>query len=154
VIDIMESQKSIEDKGGSMRLGACPCILKSGSKVASIYGKSRISERHRHRFEVNNAYRATLESAGLVFSGTSPDNSLVEILEIPDHPWFIAVQFHPEFQSTPKSPHPLFSSFVGAAKNQRVLTSARTTKETFSASNSSDSQSPIKPEKQASCGER
>jgi CTP synthase len=116
VIDIMESQKSVHLKGGSMRLGAYPCVLKDGSKVREIYGKAQISERHRHRFEVNNAYRETLEKAGLSFSGASPDNFLAEIIELTDHPWFVGVQFHPEFQSTPKNPHPLFTSFVAAAK--------------------------------------
>jgi CTP synthase len=111
----MDSQKKVEQKGGSMRLGAYPCALKTGSKAREIYGKAQISERHRHRFEVNNAYREQLEKAGLLFSGTSPDNSLAEIIEIKDHPWFIGVQFHPEFQSTPKIPHPLFTSFVAAA---------------------------------------
>jgi CTP synthase len=120
VIDIMESQKGVNVKGGSMRLGAYPCALKDGSKVREIYGKAQISERHRHRFEVNNAFREKLEKAGFVFSGTSPDNFLVEIAEISDHPWFIGVQFHPEFQSTPKTPHPLFTSFVSAAKAHRA----------------------------------
>jgi CTP synthase len=119
VIDIMESQKSVHLKGGSMRLGAYPCALKEGSKVREIYGKPQISERHRHRFEVNNSYREALEKAGLVFSGTSPDNFLAEIIELPNHPWFIGVQFHPEFQSTPKNPHPLFTSFVAAAKARK-----------------------------------
>jgi len=114
VIHIMDSQKKVEQKGGSMRLGAYPCVLKSGSKAREIYGKAQISERHRHRFEVNNAYRDQLEKVGLIFSGTSPDNSLAEIIEIKDHPWFVGVQFHPEFQSTPKIPHPLFTSFVAA----------------------------------------
>jgi len=116
VIDIMESQKSVHLKGGSMRLGAYPCVLKEGSRVREIYGVPQISERHRHRFEVNNAYREALEKAGLLFSGTSPDNFLAEIIELKDHPWFVGVQFHPEFQSTPKNPHPLFTSFVAAAK--------------------------------------
>ena len=107
-------------KGGSMRLGAYPCALKEGTKAREIYGKPQISERHRHRFEVNNSYREQLEKAGLVFSGTSPDNVLVEMIEIKDHPWFVAVQFHPEFQSTPKNPHPLFTSFVAAAKNAKM----------------------------------
>ena len=115
VIDIMETQKSVEQKGGSMRLGAYPCALKAGSRAKEIYGKSLISERHRHRFEVNNHFRKQLETAGLQFSGTSPDDSLAEIIEIKDHPWFVGVQFHPEFQSTPKNPHPLFKSFVAAA---------------------------------------
>ncbi len=124
VIDIMESQKSVNQKGGSMRLGAYPCALKDGTKARKIYGKAQISERHRHRFEVNNAFRTTLEDAGFVFSGTSPDNFLVEIGELKDHPWFIGVQFHPEFQSTPKTPHPLFTSFVAAAKAHKAQTTS------------------------------
>jgi len=119
VIDIMESQKGISAKGGSMRLGAYPCILKDGSLVRKIYGTEKISERHRHRFEVNNAFRAQLEKAGLVFSGTSPDDSLVEIVELKEHPWFVGVQFHPEFKSYPRKPHPLFKSFVEAALEYR-----------------------------------
>jgi CTP synthase len=115
VIDIMESQKSVEQKGGSMRLGAYPCALKDGSKAREIYGKALIGERHRHRFEVNNEFRSKLEAAGLIFSGTSPDDTLAEIIELKDHPWFIGVQFHPEFQSNPRVPHPLFKSFVAAA---------------------------------------
>jgi CTP synthase len=101
-----------------MRLGAYQCALKAGTKTREIYGQQQVSERHRHRFEVNNTYREQLEKAGLVVAGASPDNSLVEIIELPNHPWFIGVQFHPEFQSTPKVPHPLFTSFVGAALAQ------------------------------------
>jgi CTP synthase len=115
VIDIMDDQKSVDAKGGSMRLGAYPCLLKEGSLTRSIYGKAEISERHRHRFEVNNAFREPLEKAGLIVAGASPDGTLVEIIELGNHPWFIGVQFHPEFQSTPKTPHPLFTAFVGAA---------------------------------------
>lgn len=138
VIDIMESQKGLNLKGGSMRLGAYPCVLKSGTKVREIYGKEQISERHRHRFEVNNAYREQLEKAGLVLSGTSPDNFLVEIIELADHPWYIGVQFHPEFQSTPKTPHPLFTAFVRAAKvskSQGTTRSTKLEKKTSSSSN-------------------
>ena len=119
VIDIMESQKGISVKGGSMRLGAYPCHLKDGSLVRKIYKSENISERHRHRFEVNNEFRGQLEIAGLCFSGTSPDNSLVEIIEIKDHPWFVGVQFHPEFKSSPRHPHPLFRSFIEAALSYR-----------------------------------
>ena len=119
VIDIMESQKGISVKGGSMRLGAYPCHLKDGSLVRKIYKSENISERHRHRFEVNNEFRGQLENAGLCFSGTSPDNSLVEIIEIKDHPWFVGVQFHPEFKSSPRHPHPLFRSFIEAALSYR-----------------------------------
>jgi CTP synthase len=126
----MDSQKSVHLKGGSMRLGAYPCVLKDGSHVREIYGKSQISERHRHRFEVNNSYRDALEKAGLVFSGTSPDNFLAEIIELPNHPWFVGVQFHPEFQSTPKNPHPLFTSFVAAAKARKAQSCSDTKADT------------------------
>lgn len=102
-----------------MRLGAYPCVLKKGSKAYEAYGAMTISERHRHRFEFNNDYRETLEAAGLLISGTSPNNDLVEIIEIPDHPWYVGVQFHPEFKSTPRNPHPLFSSFIRAAMSYR-----------------------------------
>jgi CTP synthase len=123
IIDFMEGQKALESKGGNMRLGAYPCVLKEGSRTRQIYGKSEISERHRHRYEVNNAFREQLEKSGLVIAGASPDNSLVEIIELRDHPWFIGVQFHPEFQSTPKNPHPLFTAFVAAALAQRQMNS-------------------------------
>lgn len=119
VIDIMDSQKKVDVKGGSMRLGAYPCSLKDGTKSRKVYGADEISERHRHRFEVNNQYRERLEKAGLVFSGTSPNNELVEMIELSDHPWFIGVQFHPEFKSTPRNPHALFKSFINAALIQR-----------------------------------
>ncbi len=109
------------DKGGTMRLGAFEAVLAEGSQVARIYGRERISERHRHRYEVNISYRERLEKAGLRFSGLSPDKKLPEIIEIPGHPWFIGVQFHPELKSRPFEPHPLFSSFVGAAVTQSRL---------------------------------
>ena len=102
------------DKGGTMRLGAYPCTLKPGSRVAGMYDCLDISERHRHRYEFNNTYRKPLEEAGLSFSGTSPDGALVEIVELVDHPFFVACQFHPEFKSRPRRPHPLFSAFIGA----------------------------------------
>jgi CTP synthase len=111
----MEHQKSVTRKGGSMRLGAYPCTLAEGSLAARAYGESEISERHRHRFEFNNAYREQLAARGLRFSGLSPDGELVEIVELPDHPWFLGCQFHPEFKSRPYAPHPLFASFIGAA---------------------------------------
>jgi CTP synthase len=107
--------------GGSMRLGAYEAVLAKGSKVAQIYGTTRISERHRHRYEVNTRYRNRLEAAGLSFSGLSPDGLLPEIVERPDHPWFIGVQFHPELKSRPFEPHPLFASFIGAAVDQSRL---------------------------------
>jgi CTP synthase len=122
VIDIMDSQKKVDIKGATMRLGAYPCVLKSGTNSRKIYGADEISERHRHRFEVNNKFRERLEKAGLIFSGTSPNNELVEMIELNDHPWFVGVQFHPEFKSTPRNPHPLFKSFISAALTQRNAT--------------------------------
>ena len=116
VIDLMEEQRGVEEKGGTMRLGAYPCVLKEGTFSFESYGKKEISERHRHRYEFNNQFRETLEKAGLVIAGTSPDGKLVEVVEIKNHPWFVAVQFHPEFKSRPRSPHPLFVNFVKAAK--------------------------------------
>ena len=115
VIDLMEHQRTIVDKGATMRLGAYPCVLKEGSLAARTYGEAEISERHRHRFEVNNAYRARIEEAGMVFSGTSPDGQLCEMVELPGHPWYLASQFHPEFKSRPLRPHPMFRDFVGAS---------------------------------------
>jgi CTP synthase len=115
VISLMESQQHITDMGGTMRLGAYPCRLKPGSLVAETYNTSDISERHRHRYEFSNAYRDLFEKHGVRFSGLSPDGSLVEIIELPDHPWFVGCQFHPELKSRPTRPHPLFAGFVGAA---------------------------------------
>src|SRR4051794_22940648 len=109
------------DLGGTMRLGAYPAVLAGNSRVASVYGEIEISERHRHRYEVNVHYRDALESNGLLFTGMSPDNRLPEIVERPDHPWFIGVQFHPELKSRPFEPHPLFAGFIGAALNQSRL---------------------------------
>jgi CTP synthase len=114
VISLMESQKDVVDMGGTMRLGAWDCELQGG-KVAQIYGTANISERHRHRYEYNNDYRAQLEAAGLSTTGINPKTGLVEIVEIPAHPWFVGVQFHPEYKSTVANPHPLFISFVAAA---------------------------------------
>jgi CTP synthase len=115
VIDFMPDQRDMEDKGGTMRLGLYPARLAPGSKAAAVYGQEVIYERHRHRFEVNNRYRQTLEAAGMVLSGQSPDGRLVEIVELRDHPWFVASQFHPEFKSRPERPHPLFDGFVAAS---------------------------------------
>jgi CTP synthase len=119
VIDLMDSQRDIEDKGATMRLGAYPCKLLAGSRAAAIYEKEEISERHRHRYEVNNDFRNELVEKGLVFGGQSPDGNLVEMCEVPNHPWFVGCQFHPEFKSKPFEPHPLFASFVAAAMRAR-----------------------------------
>ncbi len=115
VICMMDSQRKITEMGGTMRLGAYPCVLEPGSRAAELYGESEISERHRHRYEVNNDYRELLAGKGLRFSGVSPDGQLVEMIELPDHPWFVGCQFHPELKSRPNRPHPLFASFVEAA---------------------------------------
>ena len=119
VIHIMEEQKNIHKKGGTMRLGAYPCVIKEGTLAQKLYGTTEISERHRHRFEYNNDYRERLENAGLKVSGTSPDGLLVEMVEIPEHPYFIAGQFHPELKSRPNRPGPLFVGLVEAAKNRK-----------------------------------
>jgi CTP synthase len=116
VIDYMPDQRDIDEKGGTMRLGLYPAKLQPGTKVARAYGDTElIYERHRHRFEVSNRYREALESAGMTLAGQSPDGRLVEIIELRDHPWFVASQFHPEFKSRPEKPHPLFVGFVAAA---------------------------------------
>ncbi|RMF44689.1 MAG: CTP synthase [Deltaproteobacteria bacterium] len=118
VIHIMEEQKKVRGKGGTMRLGAYPCTLGEGTLARRIYGTDHISERHRHRYEFNNSYREKLQECGLVLSGINPDADLVEIVELKDHPWFLGCQFHPEFKSRPMDPHPLFESFVGACLKQ------------------------------------
>ena len=115
VIDILPEQKKIKNKGGTMRLGAYPCIVKKGTKAKEAYKKEKISERHRHRFEVNNKFRSQLEDKGLIISGTSPDERLVEMIEIKDHPWFVGCQFHPELKSRAIKAHPLFREFIAAA---------------------------------------
>ena len=120
VIALMAEQNHVLEKGGTMRLGAYPCTVLDSSLAASVYGKKRISERHRHRYEFNNAYRHQLSQKGLIFSGLSPDQSLVEIVELADHPWFIGVQFHPEFKSRPFDCHPLFRGFIQAARQCRA----------------------------------
>ena len=119
VICLMDSQRQITDMGGTMRLGAYPCRIREGTKAHAAYGTTDIGERHRHRYEVNNNYREVLAENGLVFSGLSPDGNLVEILELPDHPWFLGCQFHPELKSRPMRPHPLFSAFITAARDRR-----------------------------------
>lgn len=115
VIDLMPEQKDVEDLGGTMRLGLYPCKITEGTLAHKIYGADLIYERHRHRYEFNNFYRKELIDAGLVISGQSPDDKLVEMVEVPDHPWYIGVQFHPEFKSRPNHAHPLFREFIGAA---------------------------------------
>jgi CTP synthase len=111
----VEKRNETSDLGGTMRLGAQTCVLAQGSQARDVYGNDRIIERHRHRYEFNNQYKEKLEEAGLVFSGLSNDESLVEMIENPNHPWFIACQFHPEFTSTPRDGHPLFAGFINAA---------------------------------------
>jgi CTP synthase len=115
VIHLMAEQKKITKKGGTMRLGAYACKIKKGTKAFDVYKKSEIKERHRHRYEFNNAYLAQFEKNGMMASGINPENGLVEIVEIKDHPWFVGVQFHPEYKSTVVNPHPLFQGFVKAA---------------------------------------
>ena len=114
VIALLDEQKKVTQKGGSMRLGAQPCQLVMGTQANRLYGAFMVMERHRHRYEFNNAYRELYEKAGFVFSGTSPDGKLVELIELPDHPFYMASQFHPEFQSKPNKPHPLFKGFIAA----------------------------------------
>ena len=116
VIALMEEQKKIKKKGGTMRLGAYPCEIMPGSLANRIYGSTKISERHRHRWEFNNNYLADFEKAGMIPSGKNPQTGLVEIVELPNHPFFIGVQYHPELKSTVENPHPLFVNFVQAAK--------------------------------------
>lgn len=120
VIDLLPEQKEIEDKGGTMRLGLSPCKIIEDTKAAKAYNDKLIYERHRHRFEVNNQFRSELVDKGLMVSGTSPDERLVEIIELKDHPWFVASQFHPEFKSRPNRPHPLFRDFVGAVLENKL----------------------------------
>jgi len=115
VVDLMPDQADVDNLGGTMRLGLYPCVLEEGSLSRELYGEAVVYERHRHRFELNNAYRSVLADAGLRFVGASPDGRLVEMVELPDHPWFIGCQFHPEWRSRPNRPHPLYRGFVGAA---------------------------------------
>jgi CTP synthase len=119
VISLMESQQHVTDMGGTMRLGAYPCRLGRGTRAAEVYGQAEVSERHRHRYEVSNAYRDRLIQQGMRLSGLSPDGQLVEIVELENHPWFIGCQFHPELQSRPTRPHPLFAGFIAAASRAK-----------------------------------
>jgi CTP synthase len=117
----VEKRDKGSDKGGTMRLGAYPCLLKAQTFAMGAYKREKISERHRHRYEFNNEYLAALETVGLVVSGTSADHELVEIVELKDHPWYLGCQFHPEFKSKPNKPHPLFRDFIKAAmKNAKT----------------------------------
>jgi CTP synthase len=127
VISLLESQQGVQDMGGTMRLGTYPCRLRPGSKAAEIYGQPEISERHRHRYEVSNQYRERFQQQGMRLSGLSPDGSLVEMIELPDHPYFVACQFHPELKSRPTRPHPLFSAFVAAAAQRATTRTATST---------------------------
>ena len=115
VIDLMPDQQNQTNKGGTMRLGLYPCELNRESKSWQLYQTDTIQERHRHRYEFNNAYRELFEQHGMFFAGLSPDGVLVEVIELPEHPWFVACQFHPEFKSRPNNPHPLFKGFIQAA---------------------------------------
>jgi CTP synthase len=119
--NMLEQRRAAGDLGGTMRLGAYPALLARGSRIAAIYDRTEISERHRHRYEVNIGYRERLEACGLRFSGMSPDGVLPEAVELEDHPWFIGVQYHPELMSRPFAPHPLFASFIAAAVDQSRL---------------------------------
>jgi CTP synthase len=125
VICLLDEQKTITDKGGTMRLGSQSTRLEAGSLASDCYGTTSIAERHRHRYEFNNVYRQQFAAHGMRFSGTSPDGSLVEVIELPDHPWFLAVQYHPEFKSKPTAPQPLFAGFIGAAVEHRLRRSGR-----------------------------
>ena len=122
VIDLLPEQRSVQDKGGTMRLGAFPCKLVPKTLASAAYEQSDIRERHRHRYEFNNDYREALTAKGLIISGTSPDDKLVEIIELQGHPWFVGTQFHPEFHSRLCSPHPLFTAFIGAALQRKFGT--------------------------------
>jgi CTP synthase len=121
VIGLMAQQKHFTRKGGTMRLGAYPCVLQENTLAQRLYGKRKIFERHRHRYEFNNAYQEQFAAQGMIFSGLSPNGSLVEIVELKDHPWFVGVQFHPEFKSRPFDCHPLFKGFIRAALQRRTM---------------------------------
>jgi CTP synthase len=127
VVALMDSQQQVSSKGGTMRLGAYPCVLADGTRAIEAYGQAEINERHRHRYEVNNDHRAELEAHGLWLSGLSPDKKLVEMIELRDHPYFVACQFHPEFKSRPMVAHPLFKRFVRAALDHQARALPRAT---------------------------
>ena len=119
VIHLMPEQNGVEDIGGTLRLGSYPCVLDKTSKAYGLYGETTIHERHRHRYEVNNDYRTVLTKCGMMLSGLSPDGRIVEMIELLDHPWFIATQAHPELKSRPNRPHPLFTGFIEAALKEK-----------------------------------
>ncbi|MFZ9878370.1 MAG: glutamine amidotransferase-related protein, partial [Chitinophagaceae bacterium] len=127
VIDLMDEQKKVTSKGGTMRLGAYPCVIEKDSLAYQIYGKEEISERHRHRWEFNNRYLSDFESAGMAASGKNPDTGLVEIIELKNHPFFIGVQYHPELKSTVEEPQPIFVQFIKAALQQAELVLSKST---------------------------
>ena len=128
VIHMMDQQKDVANMGGTMRLGSYPCAVRPGSLAATLYRRNRIAERHRHRYEVNNSYRGALEEAGFKATGTSPDDSLVEIMELPTHPWFLGCQFHPELKSRPLDCHPLFRGLIRAAVQRRAESASKHSK--------------------------
>jgi CTP synthase len=140
VICLLDEQRTITNKGGTMRLGAHPAVLAAGTRAAACYGQLEISERHRHRYEFNNAYRQQFAAHGMQVAGSSPDGTLVEIMEVAAHPWFVGVQYHPEFKSQPTAPHPLFNGFIEAAVARRVSRAERTQ------NNPGDPQQPAAPE--------
>jgi CTP synthase len=129
VICLLDDQKTITDMGGTMRLGTQPAKLDAASKSRAAYARESINERHRHRYEFNNIYRQQFAAHGMMFAGTSPDGSLVEIIELPSHPWFVAVQFHPEFKSKPTAAHPLFAGFIAAAIERHASRGEQRTKD-------------------------
>jgi CTP synthase len=133
VICLLDEQRNVTDKGGTMRLGAQICRLAAGTRAAAAYGATEISERHRHRYEFNNQYRQQLESSGFVIAGTTRDGELVEVIELRDHPWFVGVQFHPEFQSKPNRAHPLFREFIARALGKHKVAAPRAAAATIAA---------------------
>jgi CTP synthase len=133
VIDLMEEQKGLADMGGTMRLGAYPCALKEGTNAAKAYGTIVTEERHRHRYEFNDVYREQFIQNGMIASGTHPESKLVEIVEIPDHPWFVGAQFHPEYKSTVVNPHPLFQAFIQAVLDTKMGKKSVTSEQTKAA---------------------